>query len=32
VDRPALACGDDVGFGVGDMLGKEPVLLGLLAE
>ena len=32
VDRPALACGDDVGFRVGDVLGKEPVLLGLLAE
>jgi hypothetical protein len=32
VDRPALARGDDVGFRVGDVLGKEPVLLGLLAE
>jgi len=27
VDCPALAGGDDVGFRVGDVLGKEPVLL-----
>ena len=32
VDRPGLARGDDVGFRVGDVLDKEPVLLGLLAK
>ena len=30
--RLALACADDAGFRVGDVLGKEPVLLGFLAE
>ena len=32
VDGPAVAFGDDVALGVGDVLGKEPVVLGLLAE
>jgi len=32
VDRPPVAFGDDVGFGIHHVLGKKPVLLGLVPE